>query len=212
MYIEQLERDLLKQGGQQTIDHIYKVAELMKKFALAINEDADAWYYGGFLHDAGKFYVPKCILESTNRLSAQEYKCVRKHVDAGIGLIKAIYGLSDEKKKTAIDCADYHHAWYNGKEYSVSEKGGYSRTNAVKLSGNQIPLAARCCAICDVYDAITSKRSYSDAQSSEKAIKILINEAKEGHFDYVLTCKFINKVLGVDLKNYKELLVAWRHK
>ena len=64
----------------------------------------------------------------------------------------------------ARDMAYYHHEKWNGTGYP---KG---------LSGEDIPLSARILAVADVYDALTSQRSYKDAFSHEKAVSILLDE------------------------------------
>jgi putative two-component system response regulator len=60
-----------------------------------------------------------------------------------------------------------------------------------KLAGDAIPLPGRLLAIADVYDALTSKRSYKEAFSHERAVQIIVNE-KGTHFDPALIDMFIS--------------------
>ena len=70
----------------------------------------------------------------------------------------------------------YHHENYDG--------SGYPKN----LSGEEIPLGARILRICDVYAALTSKRSYRDAFSPEVAMEMLIDEVK--NFDMKIFLAF----------------------
>lgn len=88
---------------------------------------------------------------------------------------------NDEYVKIAYDMAYYHHERYAG--------GGYP----CNLKGNDIPLSARIMAICDVYDALRSKRHYKDGFSVEKATEI-IRESKGTHFDPDITEVFLNHI------------------
>ena len=74
-------------------------------------------------------------------------------------------------------CA-YHHEQYNGQGY-------------VGLQGDEIPLEARIFALCDVYDAIRSKRHYKDEMPHNKVIEIIENE-KGKHFDPDVVDAFMN--------------------
>ena len=79
----------------------------------------------------------------------------------------------------ARDMAMYHHERWNGTGYPTGKKG------------EEIPLAARILSIVDVYDALTSKRSYKEAFSHEKAMQIII-EDREIFFDPKLTDIFVS--------------------
>ena len=72
--------------------------------------------------------------------------------------------------RMCIDIAYCHHEKYNG--------SGYPRG----ISGDEIPLSARIIALVDAYDAITSRRRYSEPRSHEQAVEIVREEAGE-HFD-----------------------------
>ena len=73
----------------------------------------------------------------------------------------------------------YHHERWNGTGYPTG------------ISGEEIPLCARILSIVDVYDALTSKRSYKEAFSHEKAMQIII-EDKGIFFDPALTDIFVS--------------------
>ncbi|MGB3225934.1 MAG: HD domain-containing phosphohydrolase [Desulforhopalus sp.] len=58
------------------------------------------------------------------------------------------------------------------------------------LAGENIPLAARIVAICDVYDAVTSDRVYKKGWSHEEAVQMIRNN-RGSHFDPVITDAFM---------------------
>lgn len=203
---KQLLVELMQQGGQQTVSHVKKVAEYMRAFAVILGEDANLWYYGGLLHDAGKLFVSKEILNGTGKLSHQQYEAIKKHSVAGAGIIKSMYAITDEQKKIGMICADFHHAWYNGRYDKEYERGGYFRgmqyVDEFTFKSEAIPLVARACAVCDVYEALTAERSYSERKSQEEAVKILYDGVANGQFDINLVNKFVKYILKLDLAKY----------
>ena len=183
----------------------------MKLFAIILGEDSNLWYYGGLLHDAGKLFVSKEILNGTNKLTTSEFEAVKKHSVAGAGIIKNMYAITDEQKKIGMICADFHHAWYNGKYDKEHEKGGYFRgmqyVDEFTFKGEAIPLVARACSVCDVYEALTADRSYSGRKSQEEAVKILYDGVSCGQFDINLVNKFVKYILKIDITKYIGLSV-----
>ena len=78
----------------------------------------------------------------------------------------------------AIDVVRHHHERYDGTGYPD------------RLTGNSIPLAARIVAVCDVYDALRSRRVYKPALSHAATVQ-LMTEASPGHFDPALMQAFM---------------------
>lgn len=104
---------------------------------------------GAILHDIGKIGVSDGILRKQGGLTEAEWAEMRRHPEMGAGLIRGVASLSG-----GVDVVASHHERWDG--------SGYPRG----LSGGQIPLTARVFAVADVYDALTSKRSYKDAWES----------------------------------------------
>ena len=75
--------------------------------------------------------------------------------------------------KTAIEICRWHHERYDG--------GGYPDG----LTGDEIPISAQVVAVADAYDALTSKRSYKEAYSHERAIDMIKN-GECGRFNPIL--------------------------
>jgi len=121
---------------------------------------------GAVLHDIGKVGIADMALLKNTRLSDQEMEYMRQHTTfGGQALDRAIEKI---KMPTflnhARDLAYYHHEKWNGR--------GYPRG----LAGTEIPLCARVLSVADVYDALTSKRSYKEPFSHEKAMEIILSD------------------------------------
>lgn len=125
----------------------------------------------GILHDIGKLKLRNYITAEENPLIVEEIKYVRRHPKLGYESLKE-RGYSD----FILESIYYHHENYDG--------SGYPKN----LSGEDIPLGARILRICDVYAALTSKRSYRDAFSPEVAMEMLIDEVK--NFDMKIFLAF----------------------
>lgn len=130
----------------------------------------------GLLHDIGKIGIPESILKKQGRLTLEEYEAMKKHVINSIEMIHYLPNMD-----YVIPAVLAHHERYDGK--------GYPRG----LEGEGIPLLGRILAVCDSYDAITSKRSYKVALSKEYAIAEL-ERNKGTQFDPVLVDAFIKLI------------------
>jgi putative two-component system response regulator len=128
--------------------------EVTKEFIEAISRAAA-------LHDVGKVGIPDAILLKPGVLEDDEFKVMRTHAAMGAQLLM---GLIEEFGEYTVmtmgaDVAVGHHEWWDGSGYP---KG---------LVGREIPLSARIVAICDVYDALTSKRVYKEAWTHEDTVR-----------------------------------------
>lgn len=116
---------------------------------------AMAWK-GALLHDVGKIGIPDSVLLKPGPLSDREWVVMRSHPAVGEGLVRKIDFLQDPAQIVLS-----HHERFDG--------SGYPRG----LKGEEIPLGARLFAVVDVYDAITTARSYREPTSHAEAIEIL---------------------------------------
>ncbi|MGE5541920.1 MAG: HD-GYP domain-containing protein [Bacillota bacterium] len=111
---------------------------------------------GSLLHDVGKVAVPDYIWTKPDHLTPEEFSQVKLHSQAGFDFLrKSDVGL------LPAHVAFQHHERWNGT--------GYPRG----LKGEQILKLARLCAVCDVYDAITSDRPYKEAVHPSAALAFL---------------------------------------
>jgi len=162
-----------------TFSHSQKVAEYSTALAKAIglNEDhIQIIYEAALLHDIGKISVPEHILSKPGRLTPEEYKIMQTHVENSISIIRHLPSLD-----YVIPAAVAHHERWDGK--------GYPRG----IKGEDIPIAARCLAIADAFDAMTAERPYKKALPVEFAINEIENQAGL-QFDPHLTDIYIDLV------------------
>jgi HD-GYP domain-containing protein (c-di-GMP phosphodiesterase class II) len=115
---------------------------------------------GGLLHDIGKLSVPDEILQKPGALDDEEFREIRKHPASGEELLHELGGFGPEIHRLVLD----HHERLDG--------AGYPRG----LDESQLDLATRILTVCDVYDALISKRVYRDAWSPERALALLHSE------------------------------------
>lgn len=114
------------------------------------------------LHDIGKICIPDSVLKKPGKLTDEEYNIMKKHSDEGKKLIDQLInnlGLTGVSHIEMLrNIAHYHHENMDGSGYPE------------RLRGLQIPLEARIVAVADIFDALTSKRSYKEAWSNDLAI------------------------------------------
>lgn len=120
------------------------------------------------LHDIGRHYIPFALLNKVEDLTKEEIQLIKDHTTNARRAIRSIYTrpFPDEIMKIWEEIAVYHHERFDGQGYPEG------------LSGTQIPLVARICAIADSYDGITSWKPYKKKQTTrEEALKIIEEEA-----------------------------------
>ncbi|HEY6961686.1 MAG TPA: HD-GYP domain-containing protein [Gaiellaceae bacterium] len=115
---------------------------------------------GGLVHDIGKLSVPDHILKKPGPLDDEEYAAVKEHADRGYRLLHELGGFSEPVRALVRD----HHERLDGR--------GYPRG----LAAEQLSLDTRILTVCDVYDALISKRVYRDAWTHEDAMAFLRGE------------------------------------
>lgn len=132
------------------------------------------------LHDVGKVSVPDQILRKPGRLDASEWSVMQAHTVAGGAILARAAALLGRQGYLAMgaDIARHHHERFDGTGYPD------------RLSGQEIPLAARITAVADVYDALISPRPYKDAWTPERALAAMREEAGR-HFDPLVLHAFL---------------------
>ena len=128
------------------------------------------------LHDIGKVGLPDHILLKPGKLDPDERILMQTHTTIGADTLTAVmkqHGSALAFLQMAVEIAQFHHERYDGEGYPN------------RLSGTSIPLSARLVAICDVYDALRSRRSYKPALSHSTAIQVM-TKVSVGQFDPVL--------------------------
>ena len=160
----------------EAFGHTVRVVELARQLAQVLKLDPRQQLdlaHGAYLHDIGKLTIPDAVLLKASSLDEAETHLMRQHVERGFALASRIEGLGQD----ALDIILCHHERWDGQGYPAG------------LSGSAIPLLARVFTICDVYDALTTARSYKSAWSVTEALSEL--RAQSGQiFDPELTETF----------------------
>jgi len=169
----------LKSKDEYTYMHSVAVCALMINMARKLDLDETTIRHmgmSGLLHDLGKMAVPQMILDKTGRLTDEEFSTIRTHPERGHALI----GDNPDVPDMARDVCLHHHEKIDGTGYPFG------------LAGEEISMAARMGAICDVYDAVTSNRPYKDPWTPAMALGRM--GQWQGHFDERLMGVFINSL------------------
>lgn len=196
----------LKIFDDYTYYHSVNVAVLSIVIGVALGISKNELCILGFaaiLHDIGKVFIDKKILNKPSRLTAAEFDVMKTHSLLGCNHLKSCYGVSIEVYMGILD----HHEHFEGTGYP----NGYEK--------NRISLYGRIIAIADVYDALTSDRPYRRAIIPSEAMEYVMGSSMT-MFDPELVDVFVRKVapypvgtcvklsnglVGIVLENNEEL-------
>jgi putative two-component system response regulator len=175
--LEQSQLEIIKRLGRaaeykdnETGNHILRMshfAQMLARAAGLSEELADNILLAAPMHDIGKIGIPDNILLKPGKLNPEEWEIMKTHVTIGADLLD---GTDIPLLVMARNIALSHHEKWDGSGYPLG------------LSGEAIPIEGRICAICDVFDALTSERPYKRAWPVEEAMALL-QQQKGQHFD-----------------------------
>jgi HD-GYP domain-containing protein (c-di-GMP phosphodiesterase class II) len=135
------------------------------------------------LHDIGKIGIPDNILLKPGQLTDVEYEIIKEHPVIGSNIIGHLGMWTDEQ-----GIIRHHHERFDGKGYPDN------------LKGEDIPFLARILSVADVYDALTTDRSYRQRMSGDDAAKI-IKENSGSQFDPTIVDVFLDLHCKGEIKN-----------
>ena len=115
---------------------------------------------GGLVHDVGKLSVPNEILQKPGALTEEEYDVIKRHPELGSDLVRQL-GFSAQVARLVLN----HHERLDG--------SGYPRG----LGAPDLDIETRILAVCDVFDALLSRRVYRPAWTLDKALELLSRES-----------------------------------
>jgi putative two-component system response regulator len=141
-------------------------------------------YHGAVLHDIGKVGMPDYLLRKNGRFTSQERSLMERHVVLGATLLD---GSDDELLRVARSIALTHHENWDGSGYPNG------------LVGEQIPIEGRIVALCDVLDALLSRRPYKEAWDGDEAIRYIVEQRGQ---------KFEPRVVDAMLDSLPQLVAA----
>jgi putative nucleotidyltransferase with HDIG domain len=154
---------LLEARDSYTHGHSRRVARHALRIAHALHvpaAEAERIWTAATLHDVGKLYTPREILNKPGRLTDEEFEVIRRHPADGAAMLVDVEGDPE-----IVAIVRSHHERLDGRGYPDG------------LAGDDIPLGARIIAVADTFDALTSTRSYRPAATHKRALDILRKEA-----------------------------------
>jgi putative nucleotidyltransferase with HDIG domain len=168
--------DSIESKDHYTQGHCQRVAFFGCVLADSSGMDSRSLFWfrlGALLHDIGKIIVPTEVLNKAGDLSDEEWAIMKRHPEAGLELVADIDFPGDVR---AI--IRNHHERWDGQGYPDG------------LSGDAIPFAARILCVADVYDALTTARSYRDSLTHARAAQVM--RESPGQFDPTLLETFLD--------------------
>jgi HD-GYP domain-containing protein (c-di-GMP phosphodiesterase class II) len=172
----------LKDVDNYTYMHSVAVSGLMialgKQLGLEVRELKDAGI-AGLMHDVGKSLIPNEVLNKPGKLTDDEFEIIKTHPRKGCEILYVAEGTNE----VAMDVCLHHHERVDGTGYPD------------RISGDAPSLLARMCAVCDVYDALTSNRCYKNGWEPAETIRKMA-EWRGGHFDERIFQAFV-KTIGI---------------
>jgi putative nucleotidyltransferase with HDIG domain len=148
---------------RETEGHSMRVSQLACLLGEKVGLNSDqlkALERGALLHDIGKIGISDTILHKPGKLTEDEWKIMQMHPDIGARIVERIPFLQE-----SMSVVRYHHERWDGSGYPLG------------IKNTDIPLHARIFAVVDVFDALTSKRSYREKASPDEAINYLKEES-----------------------------------
>jgi CHASE2 domain-containing sensor protein len=164
---------------EDTGQHIQRIGLLCERLALAVGwqpREAELLRHASAMHDVGKIGIPDSILLKPGKLTAEEFDVMKTHTTQGAEILA---GSTSPLVQLAEQIARCHHERWDGSGYPAG------------LAGEEIPEAARICAVCDVYDALLSPRPYKEAWTPAQALDEITRSAGT-HLDPRLVEAFRN--------------------
>ena len=180
---------LIEARDGNTEGHCHRMANYATALGRALDlgeEDLHALHRGGFLHDIGMLAIPDQVLRKSGPLDPEEFELMKSHTTVGDSLCGNLRSL--EPVRPIIR---HHHERLDGSGYPDG------------LAGDEIPLIAQIIGVVDVYDAVTTRRPYQGAHSSQEAIDILRGQVVRGWRRADLVDTFATLVESGRLKTFQ---------
>ena len=175
--------DSIESKDHYTQGHCERVAFFACVLADSSGMDSRSLFWlrlGALLHDIGKIIVPTEVLNKAGELTEEEWAIMKRHPEAGLELVADIDFPGDVRS-----IIRNHHERWDGRGYPDG------------LAGGEIPSSARILCVVDVYDALTTARSYRRSLTHAQAAAEM--RASKGQFDPVLLETFLDWAVSANI-------------
>lgn len=170
----------LKSFDDYTFYHCVNVCVLSVVIGKALNFNKNKLYNLGIsaiLHDIGKTFVPKDILNKKDKLTAEEFDIIKTHSSWGYSYVKENFQILSSAYIGIL----HHHEKYDGTGYPMGVKA------------DKISLFGRIISVADVYDAFVSDRPYRKALPPFEAVEYIMGNCGTA-FDPEIVKVFLQRV------------------
>ncbi|OGR82875.1 MAG: hypothetical protein A2902_07830 [Elusimicrobia bacterium RIFCSPLOWO2_01_FULL_64_13] len=147
-------------------DRVARFAVILGRILKRTPEELEILDKGGVLHDIGKMAIPDSILLKPGSLSKEEFDLMKTHPVVGCTICERLRAA-----KTALPLIRHHHERLDGTGYPDG------------LKGDQISPLVRIINVVDIYDALTTRRSYKDAWPIDRTFSVMYEEVRRGWWD-----------------------------
>ncbi len=191
LYKRELSHNIIefKNHDAYTYQHCLNVAVLSITTGMALGFNEHMLHdlgMAGLFHDIGKMLIPLEIINKQGKLTEEEFEIIKTHP------INAVTQLEHLVSNDILRGIESHHEKLDGSGYPYGRK----RDN--------IHVYGKILTICDVYDALTSDRSYRKTCFPGEVIEYIMGSA-DTQFDYKILCKFLNCIVAYPLGTFVKL-------
>jgi putative nucleotidyltransferase with HDIG domain len=151
--------------------------EIGRRMGLS-QQELEKLEFSAILHDVGKIGIPDSILLKPGKLTDEEYKVIKNHTVYGAEILSQVKYVDE----TILSGALEHHERLDGSGYPYGKKG------------EEISLFGKIIGIADVFDALSSKRTYKEAWDFVEVLKIIEADAERGKFSKEVFEKLLESV------------------
>jgi HD-GYP domain-containing protein (c-di-GMP phosphodiesterase class II) len=146
-----------------TAGHSNRVSDFATAIALTMGfapGEIETIRLGARLHDIGKIGISDTVLRKPGRLTPEEYDIIKLHPQIGRKILERVAAF-----ERYLPFVELHHEDYDGHGYPYG------------LKGHEVPLAVRIVRVADVFDALTTDRSYRRAMPLQQAFELIESRA-----------------------------------
>jgi putative two-component system response regulator len=174
-----------EEKDHETAAHIERIGQYAEVIARALDlpqDHVEMIRAAAPMHDVGKLGVPDAVLKKDSGLTSVEWGIMKQHTVIGARMLE---GSASPLLQAGAAIALSHHERWDGAGYPYG------------ISGEEIPLEARICAVADVYDALSSNRCYREALPSQ-TVREMMESQRGRHFDPSVLDAFLGSRTAID--------------